>query len=285
MALLDQRLNAFRADLADERLKGRVAAENFVSGHTRAVSSQFANLHSKPSEDSGVMAQVLHGHDVYIFEEVNGWAWLQSAEDGYVGYTKAEHLKERTEKPTHMVFAPRTFLYREADLKSPRSDCLSMGSKLSVVGAETRRGTDYQILDDGRAVISKHLMPIGNWSADYVQVAETLLHTPYLWGGNTGFGIDCSGLVSLAFMLCGKTVLRDSDMQADAIGEILVTDENFSNLQRGDLVFWKGHVGIMTNPIMLLHANGNSMDVRLEEFQLARQRISVRIGNGGHMGS
>ena len=170
-----------------------------------------------------------------------------------------------------MVVAPRTFLYSDTDLKSPRSGYRSIGSKVKVVDRATTRGTDYAVLDGGDAVIAKHLIEIGDWLPDPVSVAETLLHAPYLWGGNTGFGLDCSGLVWLANLLCGKRVLRDSDMQAASIGDVIPL--NVDQLQRGDLIFWKGHVGMMADSQTLLHANGNTMNVALEPLADAIERI------------
>ena len=275
---LDPRLNAYRDDLADISLKGQVEAAKFVDGKELQVISHFADLSCKPNEDAGLDAQILFGETVRVFDQHNGRAWVQNVADGYVGYVDAHTLGSVESLPTHIVLAPRTFLYPGADLKLPRSGYRSMGSKLVVIDAVTNRGTDYLILSSGEAVIAKHLIELGDWKNDYVAVAETLLHTPYLWGGNTGFGIDCSGLVSLAFALCGKTVLRDSDMQAATIGEIVEPQDNYAKLQRGDLVFWKGHVGIMANKTELLHANGNSMNVTLENFAAAVERIGYLYG-------
>lgn len=274
-AMPDKRLNAYREDLADKVLKGLVSSQSFVEGRLARVTAHFADAHDKPADHAGLQAQFLHGHDVLIFDEDDGWAWVQCKSDGYVGYVRSELLGDRESsersEPTHMVAAPRTFLYSDTDLKSPRSGYRSMGSKLTVTDRATTRGTDYAILDSGEAVIAKHLIGMGDWLPDPVSVAETLLHTPYLWGGNTGFGIDCSGLVSLANLLCGNTVLRDSDMQAASIGEIIPL--NVDQLQRGDLIFWKGHVGMMADGRTLLHANGNTMNVALESLADAIERI------------
>ena len=178
--------------------------------------------------------------------------------------------------PTHMVSAPRTFVYSTSDLKSPRSGYRSLGSKLRVVDQTTTRGTDYAILDNGAAVIARHLIKLGEWHDDPVSIAETLIHAPYLWGGNSGFGLDCSGLVSLAHLLCGNVVLRDSDMQAASIGTEIPLD--LRSLQRGDLVFWQGHVGMMTDPQFMIHANGNTMNVAKEPLTEAIERIGYLYG-------
>ncbi|MGI9365696.1 MAG: C40 family peptidase, partial [Rhizobiaceae bacterium] len=196
------------------------------------------------------------------------------------GYVPQDHFETAPdagfEPATHMVLAPRTFLYSDTDLKSPRSGYRSMGSKLRICGQQTTRGTEYAIVEGGHAIIANHLIQIGNWMPDPVSIAETLLHTPYLWGGNSAFGVDCSGLVSLANLLCGKRVLRDSDMQAQTIGEEIPLESD--KLRRGDLVFWKGHVGLMTDDSTLLHANGHSMSVALESLADAITRIGYLYG-------
>ncbi|MEP0942889.1 MAG: NlpC/P60 family protein [Rhizobiaceae bacterium] len=271
----DKRLNVYRDDLADSALQGVVSAEQYVDGQLARVAAHFADVYDKPNDGAGLQTQFLHGHDVTVFDRNGGWAWVQGQTDGYVGYVRSELLVELDAttaiEPTHMVTAPRTFLYSESDLKSPRSGYRSIGSKLTVVDKATTRGTDYAILDNGEAIIANHLTAIGDWLSDPTTVAETLLHTPYLWGGGSGFGIDCSGLVSIAHLLCGQIVLRDSDMQAASIGEVIPLD--IDQLERGDLIFWNGHVGLMADSRNLLHANGNTMNVALEPLADAIKRI------------
>ncbi len=274
--VLDKRLHAYRDDLANEELRGRVNSARFVKGETAKITSHFADILDEPHQKAGLQTQILFGHEVAVFERKNGWAWIQRHSDGYVGYIREDALQSGSAEATHMVLAPRTFLYPDTDLKKPRVGYRSMGSKLTVVDSATNRGTDYCLLDTGEAIIAHHLIELGDWKDDYVSIAETLLHTPYLWGGDTGFGIDCSGLVFLAQMLCGKTVLRDSDMQATSLGEEISFDENALN--RGDLIFWKGHVGIMRDEETLLHANGHTMNVALEPLREAVARIGYLYG-------
>ncbi len=153
-----------------------------------------------------------------------------------------------------------------------------MGSLVTVVGGEERRGTLYGMLPSGEAVIAKHLVPIDEVTDDHVAVAETLMHTPYLWGGVSGFGIDCSGLVQLSLLMTGQPVLRDTDMQAASVGELIEPDKDYHNLQRGDFVFWKGHVAMMASHSMLVHASGHTMSVTLEPLRDAIERIAYLYG-------
>jgi cell wall-associated NlpC family hydrolase len=274
----DARVHAFRSDLADDRLRGEVAAERFVAGQPARISAAVADIRKAPAPDAGVNTQALFGADVRVFEQAAGWAWIQAESDGYVGYVTEAALGRREAEPTHIVAAPRSFLYPGPDLKLPRSGELSMGSAVAVSGYAETRGTRYALLASGEALVAGHLRPIGDAAPDYVAVAETLLNTPYLWGGVSAFGIDCSGLVQLAMRMAGKEVLRDSDMQAESIGEPVEPGPGFSGLRRGDLVFWKGHVAIMTDAENTLHANGHTMLVSRERLSDAVDRIGYLYG-------
>lgn len=270
MTELDPRLNAFRSDLADIRLKGKVIAPRFVEGVEAQISVPVAKLY-RTSAGSGVVSELLYGAKLHIFAEENDVFWVQAVEDGYVGYLAANTLIKTITEPTHVIVAPRTFLYPGPDLKFPAINALSIGSRLKLVGETETRGTRYGLLAGGEAAILNHVAPLKCIQNDYVAVSETLLRTPYLWGGTSAFGIDCSGLVQLSFAMAGKTVLRDTDMQEATIGHPLPENEA---LQRGDLVFWKGHVAIMLSSTYIIHANGASMDVKVEPLEQAVERIA-----------
>jgi cell wall-associated NlpC family hydrolase len=274
----DARLHAFRPDLADDRLRGEVSAERFVSGRPARIAAAVADIRKAPSPNAGLDTQALLGDDVRVFEQAGGWAWIQTERDGYVGYVAETMLGPQGLPSTHLVAAPRSFLYPGPDMKLPRSGQLSMGSAVTVTGYAETRGTRYALLPSGDAVIAGHLRPTGDAAADYVAVAETLLNTPYLWGGASAFGIDCSGLVQLSIRMAGRNVLRDTDMQAESIGEPLQPGHGFSGLLRGDLVFWKGHVAIMTDPENTIHANGHTMLVSRERLSDAVERIGYLYG-------
>lgn len=272
---LDPRLNIHRGDLADQRLRGRVEAQRFVEGKPAEIAAASADMHGAPRFDSGVNSQLVRGQRVLVFEEREGWAWVQALHDGYTGYVSAGALAPPGPAATHTVTAPRSFLYPGPDLKFPVADRLSMGALLAVTGEAETRGTRYALLASGEAVIAAHLRPVREHEADYVAVAERLLFTPYLWGGTSGFGVDCSGLVQLAMRLAGKDVLRDSDMQAASIGAPLAAG---TPLRRGDLVFWKGHVAILTDAENVIHASGHVMMVVKEPLADALARIARVYG-------
>lgn len=271
---LDRRLHAYRPDLADESLRGKVQAQRYIAGRPARVAQPVADLRSAPRFDAGIDTQLLCGDDVLVFEEREGWAWVQSRRDSYVGYVPAEALGPEGKAPTHIVTVPRSFVYPAPELKMPPVRAHSMGARLCVVGREERRGTRYALLASGEAMIAGHLRPVPEAEADYVAAAEQFLHTPYLWGGASGFGIDCSGLVQLSLFMAGRNVVRDTDMQAASLGKAI--DPNV--LRRGDLVFWKGHVAIMTDGKNMIHANGHTMTVAHERLDEAVARIARLYG-------
>ncbi|MGB7433010.1 MAG: NlpC/P60 family protein, partial [Ahrensia sp.] len=216
---LDRRLHAFRAELADSRLRGQVGAANYVDGKAATVQAPVVDLRPAPDASRGIDTQLLRGQKVTVFDQRDGWAWVQAHADGYVGYCALDAIDAQSDaaswQPTHRAVVPATFTYQEPNLKTPFGEKLSMGSCVAVVDQIEQRGTRYAITDRGEAIIAKHLMPLGTFNDDYVAVAETLLHVPYLWGGASALGIDCSGLVQLSMAQSGHQVLRDSDMQAN----------------------------------------------------------------------
>ncbi|MCO6408968.1 C40 family peptidase [Hoeflea alexandrii] len=274
---LDRRSHAYRPDLADIRLRGRVTADRYIEGMPAEVIVPVAALHPRPDPESSIDTQALRGEALSVFDISGGWAWVQLAADGYVGYVREQAIGQGAGPATHVVSVPRSFLYPGPDLRFPHLDALSMGSRLRIVGTAETRATPYAILEDGSAIIAAHLLPVAeNLTDDTVSVASRFLETPYLWGGRSGFGIDCSGLVQMALAMTGKSAPRDSDQQAASLGRII--DPDTDGLQRGDLVFWKGHVGFIEDPETLLHASGGTMYVTREPLRDAIDRIARLYG-------
>lgn len=275
MAGLDRRLNAYRPDLADRRLEGQVEAARFTDGHKARVCVPVLDMRNAPDANAGLDTQLLLGDVVTVFDERNGFAWVQNEDDGYVGHVPASGLGTSGSAATHIIAVSRSFLYAEADMKRPMRAALSLGNRLVITGTAETRGSVYSLLENGEAVMSQHLRPASETVADYVAVAEMLERTPYLWGGKSAFGIDCSGLVQLCLCMAGRSAPRDTDMQAASLGEALPDGER---LQRGDLVFWKGHVAIMLDENEAIHASGHAMMVVRERLDDAIARIEPFYG-------
>lgn len=266
---LDRRLTPARPDLAAAHLLGQVEAARFVEGRVLRVGASLVDLRRDPQPDSGVETQALFGERVTVYEEYEGWAWAQLEGDGYVGYLPAAGLIDVGAASTHRVAAPWTFVYPGASMKLPCSGGLPLGARLSVAAEEG----DFARLADGGFVWRAHLASAEAAESDFVAVAERFLNAPYLWGGKSWRGVDCSGLVQIALAACAAAAPRDTDLQEKALGAPLPAGDALADLRRGDLVFWKGHVGIMRDAETLLHANGYHMQVVSEPLAAARKRI------------
>jgi len=266
----DPRRHAYRADLAAEHLRGAVEAERYVPGEPRQVAAPALPLRREPRFDATLDTEALHGETLTVYDEREGWAWVQLHHDNYVGYMPSGGLVPVVTAPTHRVSVLRTYIFQEPDAKVPPLAMLSLNARVTV-GETVGR---FLRLESGGFVYARHALPLAAIAADYVAVAEAFLGTPYLWGGRTSVGLDCSGLVQLAAAAAGHVVPRDADMQAAELGHP-VDWPGGEQLARGDLVFWEGHVGIMTSPEELLHANAHHMAVEIEPFDEARERIKA----------
>jgi cell wall-associated NlpC family hydrolase len=269
----DRRLHAYRPDLADAALEGQVDAARFIRPRTMQVVEPVAGLHKQPRFDAMQLTQALMGETVNVFAEEEGWAWVQLQRDGYVGYVNGNALSSAILAPTHRVAVPQTFFYPAADLKTQPVITVTMNAEVTAVGVDG----NFTRLSNGRFAYTPHLKPVSETETDFVAVAQRFLHVPYYWGGKSALGLDCSGLVQLALEACGVAALRDSDMQEETLGQRLMVND-LDSLKRGDLVFWKGHVGIMADGETLLHANGHHMMVAAEPLKDAVARIAAKDG-------
>jgi Bacterial dipeptidyl-peptidase Sh3 domain/NlpC/P60 family len=270
----DPRTTPARPDLAAQHLQGRVAAARFVTGAEREVRDAQAPVRREPSPEAPLDTEVLHGERVTIYDDNGeGWCWGQLGSDGYVGWMPTNALSEPGPPPTHRVAALRTLVFPVRNIKAPPLDALPFGSRVAVSAAQRDGGGDLIDLASGFCVPTRHLAPVDSTEPDFVAVAERFLGVPYLWGGKTSLGIDCSGLVQTALTACGIGCPRDSDMQERSLGIALSTDDPAS-WRRGDLVFWKGHVAIVRDNDSIVHANAYHMAVAIEPTGEALRRIA-----------
>lgn len=267
---LDARRNAYRADLADASLRGKVDAPRFAEGEVRQVIQSVVPMRAAPDLKTSFDTELLFGERVSVFDTRDGWAWVQAKSDRYVGYIPAAAITTGVLPSTHKVRALGTFVYPAADIKTPPLMQLSIGSQLSVADVDET----FSRLVKGGYVVTRHINEIDRFHRDFVEIAERFIGTPYLWGGRTRNGIDCSGLVQVTLEAAGIAAPRDSDMQRSELGEEIPIPKDLEGLERGDLIFWKGHVGIMVDGLMLLHANAHHMAVAIETLPEAAERIS-----------
>ena len=266
--MMDKRLHVYRPDLADARLKGQVEADRFVSGTAKQFVAPCMPVYRAPQHDSLQLTQALMGETALVFEEKDGWAWVQLEHDKYVGYVRSESLSVEVQPTTHRVCVASTLIYPKPDLKTQPAIFIPMNAQLCVIGEHGH----YSELAKGGFVFTKHISADVT-SSDYVAIAEKFLNVTYLWGGKTQSGLDCSGLVQTALQACGISCPRDADMQEKELGTALQIND-LDGLKRGDLVFWEGHVGIMYDESNLIHSNGFHMQTVIEPLKLAATRIA-----------
>lgn len=268
----DPRITPARPDLAAAHLRGQFAADAYAEGRTMQVATAVADLRRAPSHEALLDTQALFGEEVTLYENFEGWGWGQLARDGYVGYIPMAALADGRTEPTHRVAVNLTFVYQRPDIKASTRRSSPLGAAVRVRTAEGQ----FAQIGDSAFVFANHLRPFNEFERDFVAVAERFLHVPYLWGGKTSLGIDCSGLVQISLDAAGIAAPRDTDLQIKALGRPLAFDAELAGLQRGDLVFWRGHVGIMQDETHILHANAHHMVVVSEPLRVARDRILAK---------
>ncbi|MDP1867781.1 MAG: NlpC/P60 family protein [Bradyrhizobium sp.] len=265
----DPRLTPARGDLAAKYLEGTIEAARFVTGEEFEIAEAIAPLRNGPSPDAELATQALLGERVTIYDRNSeGFSWGQLNGDGYVGWLPDRALTKTGAAATHKVTATRTFAFPGPSIKLAPVDTLVMGTRLTVV----REQGAFAVTRQNWYLPRQHVGAIDAMAEDFVAVAERFVGTPYLWGGKSSLGIDCSGLVQVSLNAAGTGCPRDSDMQRDGLGRLIGLAES-SPLQRGDLIFWNGHVAIARDAESIVHANAHHMATVIESTRDAIARI------------
>jgi cell wall-associated NlpC family hydrolase len=266
---LDPRIHAYRNDLADIALQEHVEARRFVSAMPGVIISPIANVYSRPDTTSTMVTQGLMGEAVHIFETRDGFHWLQFLHDQYVGYVPVHDVDHGPRNFSHQITARLAHIFSKPDVKSAPLELLPYGAYLNAIGSQ-----QDEWLSLARGGYTKQTAFKQNSYTDLASAAASFMRAPYLWGGRSALGIDCSGLVQIAMQMLGKTAPRDSDQQAEVIGSTLTEKEM---LHRNDLIFFKGHVGVMWDETDLLHANAYSMNVTIEPLAEVEKRAVITL--------
>lgn len=266
---LDPRLTPARDDLAASWLKDKVTAAKYVDPKRASISTSVASVYRSPDNNQSIETQLLFGEPIDIFEEKNGWAWVQSVRDGYVGYIRKDQLAINDHVHTHRVSNVATFIYPSNTYKMTPQSALSYGSTVTVINEKDGMSE----LATGGFVPSVHLAPVDFHSDEIVAEAFRFLGVPYLWGGRSSLGIDCSALVQLVLQASNYKAPRDSDLQEKFLGRPVDRDD----VQGGDLVFFRGHIGLMVDESTLIHANDRAMAVSIDDLD---EYIRWRTKNG-----
>ncbi len=267
----DPRLTLRKGGMASLALEGRLEADTYRAPLAMQVSAPVASLRIAPEGDAEQADQLIFGEAFDLIAEADSFGWGQARRDGYVGYVLMEALSAPVLAPTHRVSALRTYAFSEPSIKSAIVGLYSLNGLVTI---EAREGRFVKAARSGW-FIDHHLSQIGQFADDPVAIAEQFLGAPYQWGGRESLGLDCSGLVQQAFYACGRACPRDTDMQQAAFSQEI----DPANLVRGDLVFWRGHVGLMRDASTLIHANAHHMMVASEPLDVAIDRIKA-AGSG-----
>ncbi len=268
---LDPRMTPARGDLAASWLRDKVAADKFVEPSRQIILSPVASLYKSPDMDQSIETQLIYGEAIDVLEVKRGWAWVQSVRDSYVGYIRAEHIGalKGDASATHRVMNIGTFAYPGPDIKATPRHALSYGSHVRIV---SEQGLFGELLTGGFVPL-QHLAPIDFHADEYLAEAFRFLGVPYLWGGRSHTGLDCSALVQLTLQACNIKCPRDSDLQEKMLGKPV----DRAQVRGGDLVFFRGHVGIMVDENTLIHANDRAMAVSIDDLD---EYIQWRANNG-----
>lgn len=262
MPSFDSRVTPARADIAAEALRGRVTADRFSAGEARRIGRPVASLRFTPDAGARQESQLLFGEPFTVYETGDAWCWGQGELDGYVGYVPRAALAEPGVEASHRVAVRETLVFSAPDLKAPIVERIGHGSRVTPVDVQER----FVAIDGLGWVCGRHLAPLDLRESDVARIGLKFLGMPYLWGGRSLEGLDCSGLVQHVLLALGLACPRDSDQQEQAVGEPVPDGPALTDLEDGDLIFFPGHVGFYLDSWRFLHANAHDMQVSVHNL-------------------
>ncbi|WP_240330827.1 C40 family peptidase [Sphingorhabdus sp. Alg239-R122] len=271
----DKRTTHIRGDLADIKLAGKLFAPHYVVPQPRSCVIATATMHELPMGDARAVSQLVHGEIFAVLDISGEWAWGFGTHDDYLGYVRLSALGEETEA-SHVVDARAALIFAKPDIKSALLQRLPMGARLECTAMESE-DANPDFLKTGKGYVhARHVSELGSTKESIIDIARKFMGAPYVWGGRSGDGLDCSGLVQMVLGMMGMDAPRDSDQQMAALGSDVPEGEA---LQAGDIIFFPGHVGIMTSSDNMIHANAHWMQVAEEPLADVIARFPVDVGH------
>ncbi len=247
--------------------------QNNMKDTNSQVIVPLCDLKNKPNPNAALETQILYGERVKVIKHFKEWSYCKSLEDNYEGWLVTKNLDKCTNL-NYKVLKPISHLYSEPNIKSKIISFLYFNSKINVL-SKTKNWCSILYDKKETFIFRKHIVDINKTYKDWVRLLVMFENTPYLWGGKSVNGIDCSGLVQLSLNFCGIQFPRNANEQCN---ENMYPNIKIDKIKKGCLIFWDGHVGVGLNQKDIIHSNAFHLSVKIENFKKASDRIKKNYG-------